>query len=125
MTYKLLVAATFALGLGTAIAVAQTDTVQPEAGAAPDVTTDTHLPSGWDGAIGDAFFSDAELGTLRSQEEVQANWETLTDEQQAQVRSHCDTIDTAATDTLEAPAAGDTTTGAAETEDDVDRKSHV
>lgn len=118
MTYKLLVAAALSLGLGTAVAMAQTDTIEPEAGAAPDATAGSQLPMGWDGAIGDAFFADPELGTLRSQEEVSANWETLTDEQQAQVRAHCDTVDTAAADTMEAPA-DDTTAGADVMDDDV------
>lgn len=107
MTYKLLVAATLSLGLATATAMAQTGTTQPEAGAAAG----SQLPMGWDGAIGDAFFADSELGTLRSQEEVTANWENLTEEQQAQVRSHCDTMDTAAAGTQNAPS-GDTTAGA-------------
>lgn len=124
MTYKLLVAATLSLGLGTAVAMAQTETTQPEAGAASGATAESQLPSGWDGAIGDAFFADQEMGTLRSQEEVSTNWQALTEEQQAQVRSHCDTMDTAAAtpapagDATQAPADGDTTAGA-ETQDNV------
>lgn len=110
MTYKLLVAATLSLGLGTAVAMAQTDNAQPEAGATSDSAASTQLPSGWDGAIGDAFFSDTQQGTLRSQDEITANWETLTDEQQAQVRADCDTIDTAAAGTMDAPA-GDNAAG--------------
>lgn len=128
MTYKLIAAATFSLGLCTAIAMAQTDTTMPDTGAAPDTAAGSQLPSGWDGAIGDAFFADSELGTLRSEDEVRANWETLTDEQQAQVRSHCATVDMAAADTTNDAAggttgdttAGDTTTGA---DDDVTTSS--
>lgn len=118
MTYKLLVAATLSLGLGTAIAMAQTDpgADAPLTGASPGSAAESHLPPGWDGAIGDAFFSDPLEGTLRSPEEIQANWDTLSDEQQAQVRSHCDTADTAAADTM--PAPGDTAAGA-ETDDQV------
>lgn len=111
MTYKLLVAAALSLGLGTAIAVAQTDTIEPEAGAVPDAAVGSELPAGWDGAIGDAFFADPELGTLRSEEEVRANWEALSEEQQAQVRSHCDTFDTAAADTLDDPAGAEVDEG--------------
>ena len=116
MTYKLLVAATLSLGLGTAIAMAQTGTSQPDSGGAPAPAVGAQLPMGWDGAIGEAFFADHELGTLRSQEEVSANWQTLTGEQQAQVRAHCDTIDTAATGTQDDTTAGtqadnDMTTG--------------
>lgn len=110
MTYRILAAATLSLGLGTAVAMAQTTTVQPDAGAAPDAGMQTTLPMGWDDAVGDAFFSDADLGTLRSQDEVQANWNDLSEAQQAQVRAHCATIDTAAADM--APA-GDLTDGAA------------
>lgn len=118
MTYKLLVAATLSLGLGTAVAMAQTEsgTDVPVTGASPGSAADSHLPMGWDGAIGDAFFSDPQEGTLRSPEEIQVNWDTLTEEQQAQVRSHCETVDTAAADTM--PAPGDTAAGA-ETDDEV------
>lgn len=115
MTYKLLVAATLSLGLGTAIAMAQTETTKPEAGAASGTTAGSQLPSGWDGAIGDAFFADQKMGTLRSQDEVRTNWKALTEEQQAQVRSRCDTMDMAAAsagDAAQAPAAGKTTAGA-------------
>lgn len=92
MTYKFLVAAALSLGLGTAIAAAQTGATLPSAGASAPAS---QLPMGWDGAIGDAFFADRELGTLRSQQEVTANWQALTAEQQAQVRTDCDTVDKA------------------------------
>jgi len=118
MTYKLLTAAAFSLALGTA-AIAQTQTegtTQPGAGAAPAPAAEGSLPSGWEGAVGDAFFSDPELGTLRSQDEIQANWQNLSEEQQAQVRAHCETVDTAAAGTTEAPA-GDTTAGATDQDD--------
>jgi len=112
MTYKLLAATALSLALGTAIAAAQTTTTQPEAGASADVAAAAELPSGWDGAIGDAFFADAGAGTLRSEDEIRANWEKLTEEQKAQVRSHCDTVDTAAAPATTEKPAGDTTAGA-------------
>lgn len=118
MTYKLFVAAALSLGLGTAVAMAQTDTVQPEPGAASDSAVSTQLPAGWDGAIGDAFFSNPEHSTLRSKTEASANWETLTDEQRAQVRAYCDTIDTAAAGATDAPS-GDAAAGADAMDDQV------
>ena len=128
MIYKLFVAAALSLGLGTAVAVAQTDSAQPGASAVPDTTASPQLPAGWDGAIGDAFFADPAQGTLRSEEEVRANWGMLSDEQQAQVRAHCATIDTAAADAPEptddtsaanAPTTGDTSSAGAQTDDEM------
>src|SRR5690606_9349902 len=52
------------------------------------------FPQTWQGPIGDAFYSDAASFTLRSQEEIAANWSTLTAEQQAQVRGDCQTFTT-------------------------------
>lgn len=90
MTPKLLIAAALALGLGTGIAMAQNDALQPGTGAAPDMQGT--LPQGWEGAVGDAFFADPATGTLRTEEEARANWQGLTDEEQAQVRAYCETI---------------------------------
>lgn len=99
--HKLLLAASLSLGLATA-AVAQTST-DPAIGGAGN------LPMGWDGAIGDAFYSDTQAGTLRSEDEARANWDTLSSEQQAQVRSHCVSVDTAGATTL--PDTGSDVTG--------------
>lgn len=78
--------------------------------------TSPGLPTAWDQATTDAFFSDSATGTLRSQDEIQANWGTLSDEQQAEVRSHCATMAAdAGADTTTAGDAGvtdETTTGA-------------
>lgn len=99
MTYKLLLAATLSLGLGTGIALAQSDTTTDSTlGATPDATVGSGLPAGWDGAIGDAFFSDTDAGVLRSEDEIRANFNTLTETQQAEVRDHCQTYDTASAD---------------------------
>lgn len=93
MTSRLLFAAIMSLGLGTGLAMAQTSTTQPDTQAAPGAQSD--LPMGWEGAIGDAFFSDPAAGTLRTEDEARANWSGLTAEQQAQVRTQCENMDTA------------------------------
>lgn len=107
MTYKLLVAAALSLGLGSAVAMAQTEPAETE--TAPGVTASPQLPAEWEGPIADAFFSDQETGTLRPQDEVQSNWEALTDEQQAQVRADCAKMDTAVTETDDDMTTGSTT----------------
>lgn len=111
MSCKFLIAASLSLGLATG-AVAQTapQTGTDPAAAGTSAGTGSGLPMGWDGAIGDAFFSDTEAGTLRSEDEVRANWDTLTSEQQAQVRSHCVSVDTAGNATT-TPGAGSDVTG--------------
>lgn len=109
MTHKILVAAALAFGLGTAMAAAQTDPAQP--GGAADITTNQQLPSGWDGAIADAFFSDSQMGTLRSQSEIQTNWQELNAEQQAKVRSDCASMDTAGAQSDSNLTTGSTTPG--------------
>lgn len=106
MTCKFLIAASLSLGLATG-AVAQT---APQTGTDPAAAgSSSGLPMGWDGAIGDAFFSDTEAGTLRSEGEVRANWDTLTSEQQARVRSHCASVDTASNVTTTPGANSDVT----------------
>lgn len=110
MTHKLLIAATLAFGFGTAAAMAQSTPAQPETGAAGPTVEGT-LPMGWEGPIGDAFFSDSAAGTLRSEAEIRANWEGLTAEQQAQVRTDCATFDTARTQPDDKMTTGSVTTG--------------
>ncbi|QGZ34616.1 hypothetical protein [Stappia indica] len=109
MSCKFLIAASLSLGLATG-AVAQT---APQTGtdpAAAGTSTSSGLPMGWDGAIGDAFFSDPQTGTLRPETEVRSNWDTLTSDQQARVRSHCASVDTASSATT-TPGAGSDVTG--------------
>ena len=98
MIRKLVIASALTFGFGAATAIAQTTPAQPETGAAGPSTQET-LPMGWDGAIGDAFFTDAAAGTLRSEAEIRTNWDGLTDAQQAQVRADCANVDTAASGT--------------------------
>ena len=111
MSCKFLIAASLSLGLATG-AVAQTapQTGTDPAAAGTGASTSSGLPMGWDGAIGDAFFSDQEAGTLRSETEVRSNWDTLTSDQQARVRSHCASVDTASSATI-TPGAGSDVTG--------------
>lgn len=113
MSCKFLIAASLSLGLATgavAQTAPQTGTDPAAAGTSTSTGTGSGLPMGWDGAIGDAFFSDTEAGTLRSEGEVRANWDTLSSEQQAQVRSHCASVDTAS-NVSTTPGAGSDVTG--------------
>lgn len=97
MTTRILLAAALSLGLGTSFAFAQADqNTRPEMA--------TELPENWGPEVNDAFFSDVEAGVLRAEEEVRANWAALTQEQQTQVREHCDTVSGA-----EAAGSGGTT----------------
>ena len=90
MTMKIILAAALSLGLGGA-ALAQTDSSgnASKNASAGDMGS---MPSEWEGAIGDAFYSDTTAGTLRSHEEVSSNWSNLTAEQQARVRDRCATV---------------------------------
>jgi predicted Fe-S protein YdhL (DUF1289 family) len=98
MNKRILLAAAVSAGICSA-AFAQT-TPDTAAGA-----MGPGLPTTWEGPIADAFFDDVDAGTLRTDDELRSNWQNLTDEQQAQVRAHCLTVDTAAA----APADTDTT----------------
>jgi hypothetical protein len=51
--------------------------------------------SNWPEPIRNALFSDASGSTLRSQDEIKANWSKLTAEQQNQVKQDCNTMQTA------------------------------
>lgn len=114
MTYKLLAAvAALSFGLSSAVAMAQTDPAQTDpaqtdpaqadpaqSGNADDTAvTRGQLPAGWAGPIADAFFANEQLSVLRARNDIQTNWEMLSDEQQAQVRADCATVDTAANQT--------------------------
>lgn len=117
MSYRIVAALALSLGLSTA-AFAQTsgtDTTTGSGGETSGAATSTMtLPSGWEGAIGDAFFSDSAAGTLRSEEEIRSNWGSLSADQQAQVRTECESrMAAAGTDTQ--VQTGSTTTGSATT----------
>jgi len=49
------------------------------------------IPETWQGGIGDTFFSDSS-GTMRSGDEVKSRWGKLSADQQAQVRSDCESV---------------------------------
>lgn len=118
MSYRIVAALALSLGLSTA-ALAQTSGTETTTGSA---NGEVMLPTGWEGEIADAFFSDPDAGTLKPEAEITANWGNLSAEQQASVRSECETR-TAATGTdtttgtgTTAGATTDTTTGGASTD---------
>jgi len=85
MTYKILVAAAaLSLGLGTA-AIAQTDSNASSEGPAMTLPENAFSP----------FFTEPFTGALYSQEQVGERWSGMSEEQQAQVRSECDSFATA------------------------------
>ena len=110
MKRSIIAATALSLCLGTA-AFAQSGTATTDtgaSGAAGTTTTgasamglsasaDTGIPSTWSGQISDSFFSDPAEGTLLSQEEVKANWASLSADQQAQVRQDCSSMSASAT----------------------------
>ena len=105
MTYKLIAALVFSLGLGTA-AIAQTT---PQVGTPTGGQGNSPALPQWDTSVNDAFFADTTAGTLRSEEDIRANWSSLPAEQQAQVRADCDTMTTASVGTSATGTGGDTT----------------
>src|SRR5690606_24935960 len=56
---------------------------------------ETDATADWTGAIGNAFFTDSAMTSLRSESEIRSNWSSLSTEQQAQVEADCNTIQTA------------------------------
>lgn len=101
MTSRLLIAAALSLGLGSGAALAQNDQLEPD--AAPG--SEAMQPSG-ERSIGETLFIDPATGNLRSEAEVRADWRQLTMDQQAEVRTYCNAVDTAA-----APPDEELTTG--------------
>lgn len=88
MKTRIIAAAAFSLSLGTA-AMAQTTDMETGYGAG--------MPAGWEGEISEALFEDGDTGVLRSEAEVRDNFEELSPDQQAMIRSHCALVDTAGT----------------------------
>ena len=56
---------------------------------------------------GTAFYTDETNMTLRSSEELQTNWGTMSAEDQAAVRAKCDTLPTPATELQPSKGTGD------------------
>ncbi|NGO51121.1 hypothetical protein G6N73_07985 [Mesorhizobium camelthorni] len=113
MMYKLIAASMLTLALGTS-AIAQsstTDTTGPAAGTSTDTMmmteADKALTKDWSGPIGDAFFTDDSMTTLKSQAEIQSSWASLSAEQQAQVKQDCTTVSSG---TASAPGTSTDTT---------------
>lgn len=95
MFSKLLLATALTLSLGgTALAQSSSGSTTGGGAATGADATGTMggssfegIPSGWEGDINDAFFTDDM--TLRSQDEIASNWGNLSAEQQAQVKADC------------------------------------
>jgi hypothetical protein len=92
MKTRIITALAFSLSLGTA-AIAQT-TMDTET----EFNVGAGIPMEWEGEIGEAFFEDEELGILRTESDIRANFDELTIEQQAMVRAHCAQVEMAAAD---------------------------
>jgi hypothetical protein len=112
MMYRLIAASMLTLALGTS-AIAQsstTDTTGPAAGASTDTMmmteADKTLTKDWSGPIGEAFFTDDSMTTLKSQAEIQSSWQSLSAKQQAQVKQDCATVSSS---TAAAPGTGTST----------------
>jgi hypothetical protein len=53
------------------------------------LAAESAMPKSWAGPIGDAFYSDTGAMTMRSEDEIKANWAKMTPEQQAQAHEDC------------------------------------
>lgn len=80
MLNKFLTITALSLALGTTSALAQ---AQPGP---------TGLPGGWDGAVGDAFFSDVDTSTLRTDDEIRASWGTMSEADRIAVQNYCASV---------------------------------
>lgn len=72
---------------------------------------------------GTAFYSDGDQPTLRSPEEMQANWATLNAEDQAAIRARCETLPAPATE-MQPSKGGDAADGATDGSTDADAASN-
>ena len=88
MTRTIIAALTLSLGLGTA-ALAQSSTTTTGADTSASTAGSVTLPQAWQGDISSTFFSDPAAGTLKSDEEIKSGWSKLSADQQAQVKSDC------------------------------------
>ncbi|WP_394889263.1 hypothetical protein ACG873_28960 [Mesorhizobium sp. AaZ16] len=127
MMYKLIAASMLTLALG-ASAIAQSSTTGTTGGTSGTTTAtpgtadtmmmteaDKALTKDWSGPIGDAFFTDDTMATLKSQDEIKSSWASLSTEQQAQVKQDCATVSSS---TAAAPGAGTSTDTTASTTPD-------
>ncbi|WP_333828022.1 hypothetical protein [Pararhodobacter sp.] len=77
MLNKFLALTALTVSLGATTAMAQT------------VASQGALPVEWQGSIAEAFYSDSASETLRTDDEIRANWDALDEADRTQVRSYC------------------------------------
>lgn len=94
---------------GTASGTAATGTMMQMTEAEKSATAD------WTGPIADALFTDQSKTTLRSEQEIRANWANLSAEQQNQIKEDCNTVQTAAAGTGTTGTTTGTTTPSGDT----------
>lgn len=100
MSNKLIAtAAIAAMFASTAFAQMSDDPAAPLPDAEPGLETQGAMPD-WDASISDTFFEDEATGLVRSDQEIEERWQSLSADEQAQVRDDCATI------TADAGAAG-------------------
>jgi hypothetical protein len=117
MSTKILAAVAFSLALGTA-AFAQSGGTSTNVGGSPATSSGDSAVNDqqrvfpkFTGAIGDAFYSDMDKGTLRTEAEMRANFGNLTAEQQAQVRTDCNRVTQSESGTDKMQTSGTGTAG--------------
>lgn len=103
MIRHMMLAAAITLSMGAA-AFADSGT---DAGATGDHDP-AKLPGNWSAAVGSAFFSDPTTMTLRSEGEIRTNWQSLSAEEQAQVKADCRKV-AANSETTSSSSTGSTT----------------
>lgn len=82
---KKIIVSALAIGMCmSTAAIAQTTSSTATSPRAEDA-----MPQGWQGPIGDAFYTDNTWTTLRAEPEIKDRWQTLSAEQQAMVRDDC------------------------------------
>src|SRR5690606_27014712 len=113
MTRTIVSAIALSFALGTA-ALAQTGDANNPNPTGSGMQDQGAFPKTWEGAIGDAFYSDTGNFTLRSADEMRANWSKLTADQQASVKSECDVVTQSAsgTDNMQTSSTTQTDGGA-------------
>ena len=88
MKTKIITAMVLSLALGGA-AFAQTSGGGATGTGAPGANDPMNTMKTWDAKVGQAFYTDSTMGTLRSESEIKANWANLSSEQQAKVKADC------------------------------------
>lgn len=110
---KLFAVTAFSVGMVTGAMAQAPDPATPTTPTAPPSASSTAMPSGWSGAISEAFFTDETGATLRTDDEITERWSSLAGEQQDQVRADCETISSSDMGTGSSGAVMGTDTGTA------------